>query len=126
MKFLKYINIVFAVLFVLFAIVQWDDPDAMAWIAIYSGAALVSVLSFLEKMPKKVLLGLITVVFLAMCMISPEVYASLVNYDPNLKPDPTVTHTANVQTESFKEIGGLGVILISLIFQYYTVPKVDG
>jgi hypothetical protein len=122
MKYLKYIHIVFALLFVFSAIVQWNDPDSMIWMAIYSTAALAAVVAFLEKISKKVLLGLMIATFLGICLISPEVYASLVHYDPNLKPDPTITHTANHQTESFKEIGGLGIILIALFFQYYTIP----
>ena len=123
MKYLKYLNIVFALSFVLFAVVQWNDPDGMIWMAVYSGAALVSVLAFLGKISKSILLSLMTITFLSICLISPDVYASLINYNPNLQPDPTVTHTDNVQTESFKEVGGLGVVLIALIFQYYTVPK---
>ena len=123
MKYLKYLNIVFALSFIGFAIVQWNDPDGLVWMAVYSAAALVSVVAFLSKISKKVLLGLMTVTFLSICMLSPEVYASLINYNPNLQPDPIVTHTTNIQTESFKEAGGLGVILISLLFQYYTVPK---
>ena len=123
MKYLKYINIVFALSFVLFAIVQWNDPDGMVWMAVYSAAALVSILAFLGRISKKVLLGLIAITFLSVCLVSPEVYASLVNYDPNLLSDPSITHTDNVQTESFKEVGGLGVILVALVFQYYTVPR---
>ena len=123
MKYLKYLNIIFALSFVLFAVVQWNDPDGMIWMAVYSSAALVSVLAFLEKVSKKTLLGLIGVTFLSICLISPEVYASLINYNPSLQPNPSVTHTSNVQTESFKEVGGLGVVLVSLIFQYYTVPR---
>lgn len=123
MKYLKYLKIVFAISFILFAIVQWNDPDGMIWMAVYSAAALVSVLAFLDKISKKTLLGLIAVTFLSIFLISPDVYASIINYDPNLQPDPKVTHTTNVQTESFKEFGGLGIILMSLIFQYYTVPR---
>ncbi len=123
MKYLKYLNIVFTLSFILFAIVQWNDPDGMIWMAVYSGAALVSVLAFLDKVSKKVLLSLIAVTFLSICMISPDVYASLINYNPNLQPDPMVTHTSNLQTEFFKEAGGLCVILVALVFQYYTVPR---
>ena len=95
----------------------------MIWIAVYSSAALVSILAFLHKVSKKVLLSLIGITFLSICLVSPEVYASLLSYNSNLPPDPIITHTSNVQTESFKEAGGLGIILVSLVFQYYTVPK---
>lgn len=124
MKYLKYLQIIFAGLFITFAIVQLNDPDAGLWMAAYSAATLVCILNFLEKMPKNVLLGAIGVTVLGILVLMPNAYSSVVNYDPNLAPDPSVTHTANVQTEIFKEFGGLFVILSAFVIHYFTIRKI--
>lgn len=123
MKYLKYINLILAIAFIAFAVVQINDPDSGLWIAAYMSAALVSIIAFLERMPKKVLLGLIGLTAIGVLAFFPNAYASIIEYDPNLKPDPSVTHTANVQTENIKEIGGLLVILVAFVFQYFTAKK---
>lgn len=124
MKHLKYINILLAIIFVGFATVQWNDPDSWAWMAAYSGAALVSVIAFLEKMPKKILVALMAITAFAMFWRAPEVYATLIHYDANLEADANITHSSNTQTEEFKEFSGLAIILIALVFQYLTAPIV--
>ncbi len=124
MKYLKYVNLILAIAFVAFAFVQINDPDSGLWIAAYMTAALVSVIAFLEKMPKKVLLGLIGLTLVGVLAFFPNAYTSIIDYDPNLKPDPAVTHTANIQTENLKEIGGLIIILIAFVFQYFTARSI--
>ncbi len=47
-KFFKVFSLVFAVLFIWAAFVQWNDPDTFFWILIYALAALLSVLFFLD------------------------------------------------------------------------------
>ena len=123
MKYLKYLQIIFAGLFISFAIVQLDDPDSGLWMASYSAAALVCIISFLGKMPKKVLLGLIGLTTLGILVLMPNAYAGLVNYDANLAPNPEITHTADVQTEIFKEFGGLFVILAAFVIHYFTMDR---
>lgn len=49
-KFLKILAFIFAALFVYAAIVQYNDPDAMKWYAIYGTAALASLLFALGKL----------------------------------------------------------------------------
>ncbi|MGB0864169.1 MAG: transmembrane 220 family protein [Saprospiraceae bacterium] len=123
MKNVKYIHLVFAILFVLFAAVQLNDPDSGIWMSAYSAAAFISILSFLGKMPKKVLLLFMGVVAISIGVMFPNTYSSLINYDPNLIPNPEVTHTSDPQTEIFKEVGGLIVILVAFIIQYLTIEE---
>jgi hypothetical protein len=47
--FLKIFNYFFAFLFVLFAAVQWNDPDPLLWIAIYLYAAFLCLISIRKK-----------------------------------------------------------------------------
>lgn len=118
---IRYSHLFFAILFVLFAVVQLNDPDAGLWMATYSAAALVSLLSFLGKTNRKVLQACMALTIIGILAMLPNAYTSLLYFDPNLNSE--ATHTDNVQTEAFKEVGGLLIILGSLIFQYYTVDR---
>jgi len=51
----KISSIFWTLLFVIFAIYQTNDPDAMIWILIYGSAALLSLLVFLNKISRPVL-----------------------------------------------------------------------
>jgi hypothetical protein len=120
---MKYIHLVFAILFILFAALQLNDPDSAVWVSAYSAAAFISILSFLGKMPKKVLLLFMGITAISIGVMFPNTYSSLVNYDPNLMPSPEITHTKDPQTEIFKEVGGLLVILVAFVVQYLTIEE---
>ena len=46
----KILSLVFTILFIYAAVVQYNDPDAILWYAIYGIAAIASLLFFLGKM----------------------------------------------------------------------------
>ncbi|MFX0557691.1 transmembrane 220 family protein [Maribacter sp. CXY002] len=46
----KFIGIVFAILFALGAVVQYNDPDSLLWIIIYGFATVLSILFTLDKL----------------------------------------------------------------------------
>lgn len=46
---MKIVNAFFAVIFVISAVVQYNDPDPEMWMAIYGYGALICILSFLRK-----------------------------------------------------------------------------
>ncbi|MGB5818324.1 MAG: transmembrane 220 family protein [Saonia sp.] len=48
--FFKTLSIVFALLFIWAAYVQYNDPDALQWYMIYGLAALASILVFMKKL----------------------------------------------------------------------------
>lgn len=49
--FLKILALLFTVLFVVSAVLQYNDPDPYLWYAIYGGAAIVSLLYFFDRLP---------------------------------------------------------------------------
>ena len=51
------INLVVAVFFALFAIVQYNDPDPLLWMIVYSLAALACVLYHLKRLPPEAAAG---------------------------------------------------------------------
>ena len=46
----KFLALIFAILFIIAAYVQWNDPDATLWYFVYGIAALASILFFLNKL----------------------------------------------------------------------------
>lgn len=50
------LNIIFFVMFTLFAIIQLNDPDPLLWFSIYMGVALVSIVANYVVVPKFVII----------------------------------------------------------------------
>jgi hypothetical protein len=46
---MKFFNIFFSVVFILFAVVQYNDPDPFLWVPIYLYPALLCFLKFIQK-----------------------------------------------------------------------------
>lgn len=61
---MKVVNLLLAVMFLVFAFVQVNDPDPIVWILIYGSMAVVCVLAAFRMYYKFVLIGLL-VIFLA-------------------------------------------------------------
>src|SRR5688572_33447590 len=56
---MRIVNFILAVLFLLFAFVQINDPDPVIWILIYGAMAVLSIMAIFEYYPKKFLIGLL-------------------------------------------------------------------
>ncbi len=120
---MKILDASLAAVFVLFAAVQYNDPDAFLWIIIYLTTALVSVLSFFNYRNKMMIQLLLFGSFIGLFYLLPEFITTLQNYNPDLPTDPTITHTANTQTENFKEFFGLFICFLLFVFQYSRILK---
>ena len=70
----KVLGIIFGVLFIFGAIVQYNDPDPLLWIMLYGIAALASFGFATNKTPKKVLLGLGALFLIGFFMVYPETF----------------------------------------------------
>ncbi|MEY4919290.1 MAG: hypothetical protein RLZZ431_472, partial [Bacteroidota bacterium] len=46
---MKFFNIFFCIVFILFAVVQYNDPDPFLWVPIYLYPALLCFLKFIQK-----------------------------------------------------------------------------
>lgn len=66
-KFLKILAFIFAALFIYAAAVQYNDPDATKWYAIYGMAAFASILFGLGRLPLRwsIILAIFYLVFTA-------------------------------------------------------------
>jgi len=56
---MRVVNFLLAVMFLLFAFVQVNDPDPLIWILIYGTMAVLAVMAIFEYYPKKFLIGLL-------------------------------------------------------------------
>lgn len=68
----KFISIVFTLLFLWAAYVQWNDPDALLWYAIYGSAAVASVFFFMDKLSFNIALILFVLYFIGVFVFLPD------------------------------------------------------
>ena len=115
---MQIINYFLVLVFTLFAYVQLNDPDGWIWAIIYMIVALVCLFAAFNRYHLLLLKVLIAATIVGLLFLSPNLYDAIVNYVPDKAPDPTVTHTADVQTEAMKEFFGLLIGGFVLIFQY--------
>ncbi|MEQ6121841.1 transmembrane 220 family protein [Reichenbachiella sp. MALMAid0571] len=113
---MKIINIFFAILFLLFVGVQYNDPDPLLWMFIYGVAAALFILAVMNIRPKKVILGVIVVGALYSLTYIPGVYDWFTIGQPgeivaSMKVD-------KMYVEESREFFGLWIALGALIFLY--------
>lgn len=61
MKVGRIVNFLLAVMFLVFAFVQVNDPDPIVWILIYGVMAVFAIMAIFEFYPRKFLIGLLIV-----------------------------------------------------------------
>src|SRR5262245_43848317 len=116
---MKIFNVFFAFVFLLFAALQYNDPDPYIWIPIYLYASILCWLAFRNKFyPRAYLIGMLVYV----------VYALYLFFDKNGVLSWATEHHAEglVQTmkaekpwiEETREFGGLVITFIVLLINY--------
>ena len=121
---LKLFNIFFCIVFILFAAVQYNDPDPYVWMPIYLYAAVLCWLAFRNKyFPGAYLLGIAVY----------AVYAIYKFFDQNGVWDwITKHHEANIAStmkaeqpwiEETREFFGLLILIVVLLINYIYARK---
>ena len=123
---MKILNIFFCIAFVLFAAVQYNDPDAYLWIPIYLYPALLCYLNFADKPISKMAYWAGFILF--------GVYAIYKMFDTNGVIDwiqfhnaSNIASTMKAETPSIeesREFFGLVIILIVLSVNYFKTNKI--
>jgi hypothetical protein len=70
---MKIFNIVFALIFLLFAFVQFNDPDPILWIAIYGAMAALCIMAVFNRYPQRVYLVLLVLLVGYSTLLIPSV-----------------------------------------------------
>jgi hypothetical protein len=116
---MRYLAIFFTVIFILFAIVQYNDPDPVLWIPIYLYAAFMSYLVFKKRYIIPALaLGAIGYLIGAIYYFPPSV-ADWINAEETAKS----LQMKMPFVEEARESMGLGICLIAMCIYLYVAYK---
>jgi hypothetical protein len=112
-------NLVLSILFLLFTIVQFNDPDPFKWILLYGLTAGICGFSAFGKKSKIINIITLLIVIIWMGILAPE----FLNWIQ--EGMPSITETMKVEEpyiEYTREFLGLLICLLAMIFQFY-IPK---
>ena len=111
----KHIGLIFAILFFLFAALQYNDPDPWSWIAIYGVAAIASLLQGFGKISDKLLLLLAIGFSAATLSYAPEILSWAQNGFSNIAGE---MKTEDPHIELVRETFGLAIASAALFYLY--------
>ncbi len=115
----KYFNSFMIGIFLLSAIVQYNDPDPLLWIVVYSIAALVSYLAFSPRLEKRLPLYLGILAFgWAVCHL-PDVWGRV-----SIGEIFQSIEMKTIAVEKAREMGGLLIIGTWMFYLYSYLKKV--
>jgi len=109
---MKVINSICALLFVIFAVVQYNDPDPWLWIIAYLFVALLFVLQIFDKLPRPLLLGGLMLFSLWGISFVPDFIDWINMGAPSIANKMKATEP---HTELVREFGGLVICLAGMI-----------
>lgn len=120
---MKILNIVLVIIFVLFAAVQYNDPDPYIWIPIYLFPAAVCFYAAKGKYNKTyILIGLIPITLFMLAYIPDFI-------DWIKMGEPSIVETMKAEkpyVELTREFGGLVICVVVLVFQYFRARRTVG
>ena len=118
---MKIINITLTILFFLFAIVQFNDPDPWLWVAIYGLVAGVSAGAILGKYNKVLVYLGIAICVLGIGILFPEVVSWIKMGTPDIAES---MKTEKLYIEYVREFFGLVIALLALGFHFFQMRKI--
>jgi Transmembrane family 220, helix len=117
---MKIINGILTLLFILFAAVQFNDPDPIVWVIIYTAVAAISGFAVAGKYNKNVIVTVIGICIIWMLTLVPGVV------DWVEQGMPSITGSMKAESpyiEYLREFLGLFIALLALVFHYFQARK---
>ncbi len=114
---MKIFNILFAIIFLSFAAVQYNDPDPLLWIFIYGAMTIICSLAAFGRVYKTALLILAIGYFAYAMMLLPSAIIWFNSEDRSLLFDD-IAKMQNLYIEETREFLGLIICLIVLSINY--------
>ena len=111
---MRIVNFILAVMFLVFAFVQINDPDPVIWILIYGAMAVLSIMAIFNFYPKKFIIGLMVLYILYSFVYVRGVWEWLQQEDKSLLFDD-VAKMQYPYVEQAREFLGLLICIIVLI-----------
>lgn len=118
----KVIDATLAILFLLFAAVQFNDPDPLLWIAIYGIVAMISVGAFFNRYHQYTLISLIGIITVWSLILLPNVFTWLTTSNLNEIAGEMMSDKPYI--EGTREFGGLLIADLALIYHWVVSRKV--
>lgn len=117
----KIINGVLTGLFIIFTVVQFNDPDSWLWILMYAAVAVLFGLAVTNRYYQPVLIGGMVICLVWAIYLSPALYDFITN-------DDGITFSQGMSNEQpyielSREFGGLLIAGISLGYLYFQAKK---
>jgi hypothetical protein len=119
---MKVVNFFLAIVFVLFAFVQVNDPDPVIWILIYGAMAVICVLAMFSFYPRKFLIGLLVLFVLYGLVFIPGVIEWLKQDNKSALFDE-IAKMRHPYIEETREFLGLFICIAVLVLQLVRAEK---
>jgi hypothetical protein len=113
---MKLVNLLLAVMFIIFAFLQINDPDPVIWILIYGAMAVICILAAFRIFPKKVMVGLLIVYLLYSIYFLPGIGEWLRQENKSDLFD-NVAKMEHIWIEESREFLGLMICVLVLAIQ---------
>lgn len=113
---MKIVNLFLAVMFVVFAFVQINDPDPVIWILIYGAMAVICVLAAFGYYYSKIMVAILIIYFAYSLTNLPSILEWLKQDDKSMLFD-NIAKMQHLYIEESREFLGLFICIIVLIMQ---------
>lgn len=117
---MKILNGILALLFVLFAYWQFNDPDALTWVIIYLLVAVLSGYAIFKKIDRRVLVFLLSFFVIYTLSYTPYIIDWVRQGMPNIAEEMKATAP---YIEYTREFFGLLICLIVVVYHYFASTK---
>lgn len=119
---MKILKIFFAVLFLLFALVQINDPDPLLWIVVYGSMMVVSIMSIYRKYSNGIMI-VMAAGFLIMSVLYFDGFKTWLDSDDRSLLFDDLAKMQFAYIEEAREFLGLLICLAVLIFYFWLSRK---
>ena len=116
---MKYLHLTISALFLLFAIVQWNDPDSLSWIFLYLVVAIVAYLGFRGQFYFRLYLLIIVALLITLFFYLPDVIQWFKDGMPSITDS---MKASSPYIELVREFFGLLISLLCMTF-YLVISK---
>jgi hypothetical protein len=110
---MKWIHLGISLLFILFALVQWNDPDALIWVGMYLLIAGIAFLGYMGKFYFWLNLGLTIVLLVFMIFYLPDIGRWMDEGRPSITDS---MQASSPHIELIREFFGILISLVVMIF----------
>ncbi|MBT32179.1 MAG: hypothetical protein CMO01_21165 [Thalassobius sp.] len=119
---MKIVNAILTILFIVFAVVQLNDPDPLIWVLMYGAVAIISGFAFMGKYNKIIIISGMVVSLIWALTLSPGVYDWFANHNTDEIFETMAPNKVFIETA--RECFGLLIAFLVLLFHFFQAKKV--